>query len=875
MSQITARTTGTLIEIQVTTGGTGFTSAPTVVITGGGGAGATATAHMAGTLVERVVIGNAGTSFTGNPTISFTGGGGTSAAATALAYTGELQPASLFRGRFNDVYGVDGMGRGFRYDGTTVTPIGLAKPAVAPALTASTTMSYYVRSIDLIVDGAGYYQPPVVVIGGSAATTAIAAATAFEGRVKGITLSERGGGYTTTPTVTLSGGIGSGAALTCGIIGRAYQIRVTNKGSGYTASRTGGGSTYPSLVLGNTQGLTSVAGEISVNQFGEISSILLLSGGTGCTGTGVTAAITGGSGSGAALAVDMEYAVASVTVTTAGTGYFVPPIISFDSATTDAFGSGAAATASVNTTGAITGVSVYQGGRYSGRPNAVVYDTTAKATANISAQIKGVYKCCIRYIDATPEDQGGPRASSISEVAELDASAGCGSITWNLTHTGRESRASKVQLWRTTAGQEIVMFLVAELDAAATSYVDTLSDYQLADQAREGYEVMPITLPSGQINARRFEIPPGEFGIACMFQDRLWLTGDTTGKRPLSLLYSEVDEPESMPTENEIVVQENTGEPDKNVALVPFGSQLLVAQNNHIYSVTYVSQPVIDAAVRLVAYRGVLNNACWDMMGGVVFMADSYGLYAFDGSQEQAVSAPVDNYWRDGIIDFSKADKFHVKCDMAQRVVRFYYCESGDTNPTKALCYSIATKAWWQETYPTAITAGVHALRGEYLDTIYGRSNGTLVRSGGRNDESAAIPYAFRTGALPLSDENGKLEGSRAITVIYNPTVSSETLDLRVHFNNSSTARANAVASRPGTGFVTDTNSTGATLDMSLTRSALGNAVGQATVEIAGRVDLRSSGGDKHVAVAVTGQQTGTTTGDAVVIHGIGIRGAG
>jgi hypothetical protein len=873
MAQITARTTGTLVEIHVTSGGDSYTSAPSVVIAGFGGTGATATAHMAGTVVERVVVGNAGTGFTSSPTISFSGGGGAGAAATAYAYTDTLSPVCMFRGRYNDVYGVDGMGRGFRYDGTTVTPIGLAKPAIGPALTASTTATYYVKSVELVVGGAGYYKPPTIVIGGTAGTTATALAGVANGRVSAITLTEKGAGYTGTPTVTLTGGIGAGAVFGVGINGGVDQIVVTNKGTGYTASRTAGGSTFPTVVMNNLQGLTSVAGIVSVNEFGEISDVRILSGGTACTGTGVTASITGGAGTGALLDVKMAYRVDSVTATAAGTGYYAAPYVSFTAATDDPNGSGAAATAYVNSTGSVTGVTVLEGGRYSNRPTATVLDTTAKAMANISAQVQGIYQCCFRYIDATPVDQGGPRASSISFIKELDASTGCGSITWTFDHTGREARASKMEIWRTTAGQQVVLFLVTTLDATTSTYVDTLSDAQLSDPTRVGYAVMPVTMPSGQINARRFEIPPGEFPIACMFQDRAWMTGDTTGKRPNALLYSEVDEPESMPDENEIVLQENTGEPDKNVALVPFGTQLLIVQSRHIYSLTYVSQPVIDAAVRLVGYRGILNMACWDMMGGVVFIADSYGLYAFDGNQEQAVSAPVDDLWRDGTIDFSQASKFFVQCDMAQKVVRFYYCESGDSDTVRAVCYSIATKAWWHELYPVAVTAGVHALRGNFLDSIYGRSTGTLVRSAGLHDESTPIPYSLRMGPRPFANEKGGIETSRSVTVIYNPTVSSEALDLRLHFNNSATARTNAIASNPGTGFITTTGSTGATLDMAIARSPLGSAVGQARAEFSGRVDLRSAGGDKHVAIAVTGQQTGTTTGDGIAFHSIAIEG--
>lgn len=74
----------TVASIGVTAGGTGYTSAPTVTFTGGGGTGAAATAVISGGAVVGINVTNAGTGFTSAPTIGFTGGGGTGATATAV-----------------------------------------------------------------------------------------------------------------------------------------------------------------------------------------------------------------------------------------------------------------------------------------------------------------------------------------------------------------------------------------------------------------------------------------------------------------------------------------------------------------------------------------------------------------------------------------------------------------------------------------------------------------------------------------------------------------------------------------------------------------------------------------------------------------------
>jgi hypothetical protein len=67
--------------------GTGYTTAPTVVFTGGGGSGASATATVSGGKVTGITITNRGYGYTAPPTISFTGGAGSGATATVALTT--------------------------------------------------------------------------------------------------------------------------------------------------------------------------------------------------------------------------------------------------------------------------------------------------------------------------------------------------------------------------------------------------------------------------------------------------------------------------------------------------------------------------------------------------------------------------------------------------------------------------------------------------------------------------------------------------------------------------------------------------------------------------------------------------------------------
>ena len=73
---------GRLQSITVDAGGSGYTSAPTVTLSGGGGSGAKAVATVSGGAVTSVEFTQRGHGYTSAPSVSFSGGGGSGAAAT-------------------------------------------------------------------------------------------------------------------------------------------------------------------------------------------------------------------------------------------------------------------------------------------------------------------------------------------------------------------------------------------------------------------------------------------------------------------------------------------------------------------------------------------------------------------------------------------------------------------------------------------------------------------------------------------------------------------------------------------------------------------------------------------------------------------------
>ena len=89
-SWVASVTVGSVLEIPVTSGGRGYTGAPIVQVSGGGGSGCTAVAHLTGDAVTSITITDPGSGYTSPPTVTLIppidleGSGATAEAITGL-----------------------------------------------------------------------------------------------------------------------------------------------------------------------------------------------------------------------------------------------------------------------------------------------------------------------------------------------------------------------------------------------------------------------------------------------------------------------------------------------------------------------------------------------------------------------------------------------------------------------------------------------------------------------------------------------------------------------------------------------------------------------------------------------------------------------
>lgn len=397
----------------------------------------------------------------------------------------------------------------------------------------------------------------------------------------------------------------------------------------------------------------------------------------------------------------------------------------------------------------------------------------------------------------------------------------------------------------------------------------------------DSFQSMAIVLPNGQPNARRFRPPPQNKSTVVMFQDRAWYAVDVSGRsyggasvatanEPNTLYFSEIDEPESVPEANELILQDNVNGADKVTALMPYAGAMIVFQHRHCYRLSYASQPIVDASISLIGQRGCFNQRCFVLHEGMAYVADESGIYVLDGTGVSPISEAVSTFWRDGIIHFGSSDRFFVMADPATGIVRFHFSIQAGI-PDRALCYHPLTKAWWVEVYGQAFGASCVARTGGRQRILGGAASGSLVLldSGGSDTKqdgtTAAIACQYRTGSYPFESSGN----DRRVRVIYKPTSADASLEVRLYFNNAPTPRPAAVFTDRGSGFTTTPDGPAA-LNMSASRSALGAATGYAGCHYAGKLDDWSSGGDRHLAL---GFIVSRPTSEAAILYGVSVEG--
>lgn len=842
-------------------------------------------------------------------------------------------------------YGKRGLVRG--PDGV-VRPVGLSAPEAKPEITQDSSPSYYVARVDITEVGNGYNLPPTVKIGaptGDGGRQATALSRILGARVNEIEVLDGGAGYTEVPCVEFTDtpngpatGVGAAAAITLeagaaqgdpetGIVYWEVSELPTwfwlclqgyaREGKGIIVNAEGGsGSGARAIVwvdgtLYNGNCLKQNSDGSELNNFGVNVQVYDFGSGYSANDivTGkikVAGQFTSGIVSGPNCNTEQEcqLRIEGITryspkapglaeiirvnpykqrriktnVDNGGSGYKTPPTFTTED--------GEIIKTEINCKGSVTKLIVPKPNKVYLFPPKLIDPEgdvgKARALAIVRPNFRGKYQCYYRYVnDSVPESAGGPIYSSLSPVNELDCGDCASKIIWASIKIPAGSTG--VELWRSTAGQATTLFRVATLKTAA-DYEDSLSDRDLTDTAREGYLQMPILLEDGSLNANRFGVASPDFAVGVVFQDRTFLGVDTTGKRPNTLLYSEADEPEAVPEVNELILQTNVRDTDYITALIPYAGALVVAQSKHIHRLTFVRSPEQDATTSLIAYRGCLNQRCWDIYMGLAYILDDNGLYSMtDTGEVEHLSMAIDSMFRLNTdaslktIDFNKREWFFLRADRNFGVIRIHVAYTGDEGkyPTRQLVYDPDSKAMWEEEYPTVFSAAteIRADDGSVM-LVHAAEDRLLLLGSGLTDEGKPIAYSYRSGNFEFGTDqqskNGGQQSSRNVSVVYKPTKASSRLNLAVFYNGSSTPRRNVARRDRGVGFIHDDQEPAAYVDMQAMPHQEAESHGIARALFAGKTLEDFAGSDTHVSIKLYGEQD---EAGPVVIHSVDLMG--
>jgi hypothetical protein len=362
---VSANGLGTLDRIDLTAPGTGYTTAPAVQITGGGGTGATATATIANGVVTGINLTAAGTGYTGVPTVTIVSGKNAAATPT-LASDGTVTAVAIANS-----------GAGY----VTAPTVTFSAPGGTGTLatgTANIDAAGRVTSVTITNPGSGYAAVPTVGFSVSPTGNNATGNVIFSGRsVLSVNITNNGQDYFAgAPTVTFSapersnGVRATGTATVDATTGIVTSITVTNPGSGYINT--------PTIALTSASGATAVA----VLTGGQVTAINVDNQGLNYVGTPIVT-LTGGGGAGAtATATLVGGKVTAITVTNPGKGYTGAPTVTLDA------GDHATAFAVVGADGRITGITVTDGGRnFTGAPRVTITGSSTGGGATATATV--------------------------------------------------------------------------------------------------------------------------------------------------------------------------------------------------------------------------------------------------------------------------------------------------------------------------------------------------------------------------------------------------------------------------------------------------------------------------------------------------------
>ena len=287
-------------QIALVNPGTGYTTAPKIKFTGGGGSGAAGTSGISTTGgVGVVTVSNVGNGYINSPTITFStpkhvGAAATAVLATPFVGTGvSIASAPISVGSSAFLFPGGTTGGAFYRTAPTVTfsnPTGSGIQATATAtINALSLYGGNVTNVAVGNSGKFYTSAPTVTIAHPGTAAAEATVTVSGGAINNVSISTGGRAYTSAPTVTVTYGgsvaitstaVGIATISTVGVV-TAVTFDPTDPWAVGTGATVGAGYTVaPTLSFSNPSPVQATA-TASVSAAGTVTAIAIGNSGFG------------------------------------------------------------------------------------------------------------------------------------------------------------------------------------------------------------------------------------------------------------------------------------------------------------------------------------------------------------------------------------------------------------------------------------------------------------------------------------------------------------------------------------------------------------------------------------------------------------------
>lgn len=182
------------------------------------------------------------------------------------------------------------------------------------------------------------------------------------------------------------------------------------------------------------------------------------------------------------------------------------------------------------------------------------------------------------------------------------------------------------------------------------------------------------------------------------------------------------------------------GTGDQVLGLINWQGDLLIAGRYSMERLVFIDDPAINGELVSIAGKfGIWNQRCFVVVDGTLFGWGPNGIWQMRANGPAWISHPIDEQIASssyGYIDVSRASQIHGTYDPTEKVVRWFFCKTGETVPRQAVCIDLDGRRWSRSQWRQGIDASVNMIdaTGNYLAALSDSTNGQTWTHDGSSD---------------------------------------------------------------------------------------------------------------------------------------------